>query len=89
MLEFYSCMTILVTICRSDDYFLCIYLNCMIYCVIRNRVLHFSPIKVKHLPRFGFDHAAILIGLEEALQWNNRKRRKLFRFEESWSNGCP
>jgi len=40
MLEFYSCMTMLVIICRSDDYFWCIYLNCMIYCLIRNRALH-------------------------------------------------
>ena len=39
MLEFYSCMTILVIICRSDDYFVWIYLNCMIYCLIRNRAL--------------------------------------------------
>jgi len=29
----------LVIICRSDDYFLCIYLTCMIYCLIRNRAL--------------------------------------------------
>jgi len=28
-----------VIIRRSDDYFLCIYLNCMIYCLIRNRAL--------------------------------------------------
>jgi len=39
MLEFYSCLTILVIICRSDDYFVCIYLNCMIYCLIINRAL--------------------------------------------------
>jgi len=25
----------LVANCRRDDYFLCIYLNCMIYCLIR------------------------------------------------------
>ena len=42
MLEFYSCMTILVIVCRSDDYFLCIYLNCMIYCLIRNKALQSS-----------------------------------------------
>ena len=38
----------MVIICRSDDYFLCIYLNCMIYCLIRNRVLHlfFVPITI-------------------------------------------
>jgi len=29
----------LVVNCRRDDYFLCIYLNCMIYCLIRNRAL--------------------------------------------------
>jgi len=28
-------------------------------------VNRFSPIKVTHFPRFGSDHAAILIGLEE------------------------
>jgi len=39
MLEFYSCMTILVIICRNGDYFFCIYLNCMSYCLIRNRAL--------------------------------------------------
>ena len=32
-------MTMLVIIRRSDDYFLCIYLNCMIYCLFRNRAL--------------------------------------------------
>jgi len=32
-------MTMLMFNCRSDDYFLCIYLNCMIYCLIRNRTL--------------------------------------------------
>jgi len=39
----FSCMTMLAIICRRDDYFLCIYLNCMIYCLIRNRALHHSP----------------------------------------------
>jgi len=29
----------LVFNCRRDGYFLCIYLNCMIYCSIRNRAL--------------------------------------------------
>jgi len=29
----------LVVNCRRDEYFLCIYLNCMIYCLIRNRAL--------------------------------------------------
>jgi len=28
-------MTMLEIICRRDDYFLCIYSNCMIYCLIR------------------------------------------------------
>jgi len=37
--KLFSCMTILVIICRSDDYFLCIYSNCMIYRLIRNRAL--------------------------------------------------
>jgi len=32
----------LVVNCRHDDYFLCIYLNCMIYCLIRNRALHLA-----------------------------------------------
>jgi exonuclease III/ribonuclease HI len=48
-------------------------------------VHRFSPIKVKHLPRFGSDHAAILIGLEAVTEWHNRRRKRLFRFEESWS----
>ena len=33
----------LVSNCRRDDYFLCIYLNCMSYCLIRNRVLQHTP----------------------------------------------
>jgi hypothetical protein len=45
----------------------------------------FSPIKVSHLPRFGSDHAAVLICLESPLSGNSRRRRRLFRFEESWT----
>jgi len=36
----HSCMIYLVINGRRDDYFLCIYLNCKIYCLFRNRVLH-------------------------------------------------
>ena len=32
--------------CRSDNYFLLIYLNCMIYCLIRDRVLHCSKVLI-------------------------------------------
>jgi len=32
--------------CKSDDYFLRIYLNCMIYCLIRDRVLHCSKVLI-------------------------------------------
>jgi hypothetical protein len=45
----------------------------------------FSPIKVCHLPRFGSDHAVVLINLEAPTQWNTRRRRRPFRFEESWT----
>jgi hypothetical protein len=45
----------------------------------------FSPIKIVHLPRFGSDHAAVLTCLEIPTQWNNRRRKRLFRFEESWT----
>lgn len=44
----------------------------------------FSPIKVLHLPRFGSDHAAVLIHLEAPQQSEKMRRKKLFRFEESW-----
>ena len=47
-------------------------------------VNRFSPIKVCHLPRFGSDHAAILICQEHSPQQNNRRKR-VFRFEESWT----
>ncbi|PNX92710.1 ribonuclease H [Trifolium pratense] len=45
----------------------------------------FSPIKVCHLPRFGSDHAAVLICLELPTVWNKRRRQRLFKFEESWT----
>jgi hypothetical protein len=48
-------------------------------------VNRFSPIKVSHLPRFKSDHAVILIHLEAPHQGGCRKRKKLFRFEESWT----
>jgi len=44
----------------------------------------FSPIKVSHLARFGSDHAAILISLEHTPPRDRRKKR-IFRFEESWT----
>lgn len=44
----------------------------------------FSPIKVFHLPRFGSDHAAILICLEHITRRDTRRKR-IFRFEESWT----
>jgi len=47
MLELLSCMTMFVIIRKSDDYFLCIYLNCMIYCLIRNKALQRTPYQVK------------------------------------------
>ncbi|GAU21788.1 hypothetical protein TSUD_329120, partial [Trifolium subterraneum] len=45
----------------------------------------FSPIKVNHLPRFGSDHAAVVISLECPIPRSTRRRRRLFRFEESWT----
>jgi hypothetical protein len=48
-------------------------------------VNRFSPIKVNHLPRFGSDHAAVVICLECPNPSATRRRRRLFRFEESWT----
>ncbi|MCI58956.1 hypothetical protein A2U01_0080211, partial [Trifolium medium] len=45
----------------------------------------FSPIRVFHLPRFGSDHAAILILLEAEPALRSRRRKHLFRFEECWA----
>lgn len=47
----------------------------------------FSPIKITHLPRFISDHVVLLIHLEASLGRDRRQRPKIFRFEESWSNG--
>lgn len=44
----------------------------------------FSPIKVCHLPRFGSDHAVILICLEH-IPRSDLQRKRIFRFEESWT----
>lgn len=43
----------------------------------------FNPITVTHRPRFGSDHAPILIQLEAPNQREVRRRKKMFRFEES------
>ena len=42
----------LVVDCRRDDYFLCIYLNCMICCLFRNRALQVG-IRVMSGPKLG------------------------------------
>lgn len=49
-----------------------------------------SPIKVMHLPRFGSDHSAISITLEDVSAGKDRKKVHVFRFEESWykENRC-
>jgi hypothetical protein len=44
----------------------------------------FSPIHVLHLPRYGSDHAALIITLEAPSQNEQRRRKHLFRFEQSW-----
>jgi hypothetical protein len=50
----------------------------------------FSPTKVVHLPRFGSDHAALLVLLEAHDYGVKKKRIHLFRFEEVWTkdNRC-
>ncbi|CAI8607865.1 unnamed protein product [Vicia faba] len=44
----------------------------------------FSPIKILHLLRHGFDHAIIRIDLEAELEESNKKRRHIFIFKEVW-----
>jgi len=39
----------LVVNCRRDDYFLFIYWNCMIYCLIRNRASHLALQKTRRV----------------------------------------
>lgn len=45
----------------------------------------FSPTRVIHLPRFGSDHAALMVLLEAQNQTIRRKKIHLFRFEECWT----
>lgn len=45
----------------------------------------FSPIQVTHLPRFGSDHAVIMIELDMPVIENNRRRKRIFRFEGVWA----
>ncbi|KAK2435568.1 hypothetical protein QL285_020615 [Trifolium repens] len=45
----------------------------------------FSPTRVAHLPRYGSDHAALLIVLEAHHYSRRKKRVHLFRFEECWT----
>ncbi|KAK2422548.1 hypothetical protein QL285_033075 [Trifolium repens] len=45
----------------------------------------FSPTRVIHLPRYGSDHAALLVVLEAQHYSRRKKRVHLFRFEESWT----
>ncbi|CAJ2638124.1 unnamed protein product [Trifolium pratense] len=45
----------------------------------------FSPIRVVHLPRYGSDHAALMILLENHESLYKKKRHKLFRFEQVWT----
>ncbi|GAU39667.1 hypothetical protein TSUD_60340 [Trifolium subterraneum] len=49
-----------------------------------------SPIKVMHLPRYGSDHSAISITLNDVCSNISKKRVYLFRFEERWykDNRC-
>lgn len=48
-------------------------------------ISRFSPIRVLHLPRYGSDHAPILIDLESDFMNAHKKRTRLFRFEEAWT----
>jgi hypothetical protein len=45
----------------------------------------FAPIHVVHLSRFGSDHAAISISLEDVSYGNTKWKVHLFRFEECWA----
>ncbi|KAK2404541.1 hypothetical protein QL285_053869 [Trifolium repens] len=50
----------------------------------------FSPIRIVHLPRYGSDHAAMMILLKNYDHLHKKKRIKLFRFEQVWTkdNRC-
>ncbi|CAJ2652835.1 unnamed protein product [Trifolium pratense] len=50
----------------------------------------FSPIRIVHLSRYGSDHAAMMILLENHEHLNKKKRIKVFRFEQVWTkdNKC-
>lgn len=45
----------------------------------------FSPIKVLHVSRHGSDRATIRVDLEAILEEDKKKRKFIFRFEESWT----
>jgi ribonuclease HI len=45
----------------------------------------FSPIRVVHLHRYGSDHAALMILLENHDYLQKKKRVKMFRFEQVWT----
>lgn len=40
---------------------------------------------VTHLPRFGSTHATVMIQLEINMNAQNRRKVRVFRFEESWT----
>ena len=48
-------------------------------------ISRFSPIRVLHLPRYGSDHAPILIDLESVFLRGRKKKTRIFRFEEAWT----
>ncbi|MCI18708.1 hypothetical protein A2U01_0039863 [Trifolium medium] len=48
----------------------------------------FSPVHVLHLPRYGSDHAALVITLEAPIHRVQRRRKRPFRFEESWTSNA-
>jgi hypothetical protein len=50
-----------------------------------NFLNRFAPIRVFHLPRFGSDHAAILIHLEADPNSRRKRRKRIFIFEECWA----
>lgn len=45
----------------------------------------FSPIQVTHLPRFGLDHAVIMMQLEKSTSEDCRRKPRIFRFEGVWA----
>lgn len=57
----------------------------LIGCVQILFLSRFSPIQVTHLPRFGSDHVVVLIHLEAPSNESNRRKKRLFRFEEVWA----